>query len=266
MVHVGVLRVLRDNGIPVDCIAGVSAGAIAAAAYASGRPCEEIGRIACSMRFADVARWTIPWMGFAASQRMDRFLRKALQCHSFEDMRVPLSIVATDVVTGEPVVFRDHGDVCVPIRASCSYPGIFEPVRHQEHLLVDGAISMEVPALAARDLGATCVISVYLPAQDTPEPTNVVQVINRCFQILHVRTEDTWRRHSDFVLEPDIGGITWDGFASGPQLIAAGEKAAAQAVPAIQAFLQAAALPAGSPSVAKGTFPNRQTFPALDRV
>jgi NTE family protein len=268
MVHVGVLKVLRDNRVPVDCIAGVSAGAIAAAAYASGRPCEEIGRIACSMRFADVARWTIPWMGFAASERMERFLRKALQCHTFEGMSIPLSGVATDVVTGEPVVFRDSGDVCLPIRASCSYPGIFQPVRHAEHLLVDGAISMEVPALAARELGATCVISVHLPAQDSSEvPGNVVQVINRCFEIMHHRTENTWRQHSDFVIEPDIGAIEWDGFASGPQLIEAGEKAATQALPHIQTWLQSAAtVPGNTIPVPRERFGRCPSLPVLDRA
>jgi len=268
MVHVGVLRVFRDNGIPVDCVAGVSAGAIAAATYASGRTCEEIARIACSMRFTDVARWTIPWMGFAVSERMDRFLRKSLQCHTFENMRVPLSVVATDVVTGKPVIFRDHGDVCLPIRASCSYPGVFEPVRYGDQLLVDGAISMEVPAWAARDMGATLVIAVHLPAQPAvTAPSNVIQVLSRCFDIMHSRTEETWRRYADIVLQPDIGGIAWDGFESGPQLIAAGEKAAIEALPAIRAYLDGAAgLPVIPVSVPKQPVANQPALPALDRA
>ena len=82
------------------------------------------------------------------------------------------------------MTFRDHGDVFLPIRASCAYPGLFLPVRHESRLLVDGAITMEIPALLARQLGATHVISVYLPAQsEALPPRHVFEVVNRCFQI-----------------------------------------------------------------------------------
>ena len=178
-----------------------------AAAYASGASPGEIAEAGSAMRFTDVARWTIGRMGIAGSERMDRFLRKLLKCYSFEQMRIPLGIVATDVVTGEAVIFRDRGDVVLPIRASCSYPGLFQPVRCGDRLLVDGAISTEVPALLARMLGATHVISLHLPMQGAAAiPTNMFHVINRCFQILHSRTEITWRQHSDLVIEPDVRG------------------------------------------------------------
>jgi NTE family protein len=210
MAHVGVLRVFEENGIPIHSIAGVSAGAIVAAAYASGATPEEIARAACAMRFTDVARWTIGRMGIAGSERMERFLSKMLKCITFEQMRIPLGVVATDIVTGEAVIFRDRGDVVLPIRASCSYPGIFQPVRSGDRLLVDGAISMEVPALLVRMLGATHVVSLHLPMQgEAAMPTNVIHVLNRCFQILHSRTEITWRQHSDLVIEPDVRGMEW---------------------------------------------------------
>jgi NTE family protein len=241
MAHIGVLSVLEEHQIPVHCIAGVSAGAIAAAAYASGVAPAEIGRAGCAMRFTDVARWTIGRMGIAGSERMDRFLRKLLLRYSFEEMRIPLGIVATDVLTGEPVIFRDRGDVVLPIRASCSYPGLFQPVRCGERLLVDGAISMEVPALLARLLGATHVISLHLPMQGAAAlPTNMFHVINRCFQIMHSRTEISWRQHSNLVIEPDVRGMEWDAFDSASQLIKAGEEAARQVLPRIQAWLPAA--------------------------
>jgi NTE family protein len=105
-------------------------------------------------------------------------------------------------------------------------------------LLVDGAISMEVPALLARLLGATHVISMHLPMQnDAALPTNMFHVINRCYQILHSRTEYTWRQHSDLVIEPEVRGMEWDAFNSAAQLIAAGEQAARQALPRIQGWL-----------------------------
>jgi len=244
LAHIGVLGVLEQNGIPLHCITGVSAGAIVAAAYASGTTPVEIAQAGSAMRFTDVARWTIGRMGIAASERMERFLRKLLKCYTFEQMRIPLGVVATDVVTGEAVIFRDRGDVLLPIRASCSYPGLFQPVRCGERLLVDGAISTEVPALLARLLGATHVISLHLPMQGAAAtPTNMFHVINRCFQILHSRTEITWRQHSDLVIEPDVRGMEWDSFDSAAQLIKAGEEAARLALPRIQAWTGMSLMP-----------------------
>ena len=239
MAHIGVLRVLEQNGVPVHCITGVSAGAIVAAAYASGASCDEIALAGSSMRFADVARWTLGRMGIAGSGRMERFLHKLLKHYCFEEMRMPLGIIATDVVTGEAVVFRGRGDVVLPIRASCSYPGLFQPVMCEHRMLVDGAISVEVPALLARLLGATHVISLHLPMQGAAAaPTNMFHVINRCFQILHSRTESAWRQHSDLVIQPDVRGMEWDAFGSAAQLIDAGEEAARQALPRMQNWLE----------------------------
>ena len=236
MAHIGALRVFEQNGVPIHCITGVSAGAIVAAAYASGATPDEIAVAGSSMRFADVARWSIHRMGFAGSERMERFLKKLLKCWTFEQMRIPLGIVATDVVTGEPMSFPDSGDALLPVRASCSYPGLFRPVRCGKRLLVDGAISMEVPSLLARLLGATHVISLHLPMQNAAaEPANMFHVINRCYQILHSRTEYTWRQHSNLVIEPDVRGMEWDSFGSAAQLIAAGEEAARVAMPRIEA-------------------------------
>jgi NTE family protein len=238
--HAGVLEVFEREGIPIHCITGCSAGAIAAAAYASGATPAEIARAGCKMRFGDVARWSLCRMGFVVSERMQRFLERLLKAYRFEDMRIPLGVIATDLCTGETVRFRDSGDVFLPIRASCSYPGLFQPVKYNDRLLVDGAISMEIPAALARHLGATHVISVHLPvqAEDKP-PTNVFQVVNRCFQIMETRTEDTWRRDTDLVITPDVSHVQWDGFNSGPDMVKAGELAAMAALPAIRKWLPA---------------------------
>ncbi len=139
--HVGMLKVLEREHIPIHCITGVSAGSIVAAAYASGTEVDEIGRIGCGMRFNDVARWTLCRLGLVESDRMAAFLQRLLRKFTFEEMRIPLGIIATDLGTGEPVSFRDTGDVILPIRASCSYPGLFQPIRHDGRLLVDGAMS-----------------------------------------------------------------------------------------------------------------------------
>lgn len=177
-------------------------------------------------------------MGFVASERMKRFLERLLKNYRFEEMPIPLGVLATDVVTGESVPFYGSGDVFVPIRASCAYPGLFHPVRYNGRVLVDGAMSMEIPARLARELGATHVISVHLPAPDPKlPPSNMFQVVNRCFQIMQSRAEESWRNASDLVISPDVGGVDWDGFACGPQLLQAGEQAALAALPAIQKWL-----------------------------
>ncbi|HJT88383.1 MAG TPA: patatin-like phospholipase family protein [Bryobacteraceae bacterium] len=238
--HVGVLKVLAENKIPVHCVTGVSAGAIVAAAYASGVPPAEIGRAGCAMRFGDVGRWSLSRLGFVGTERMKKFLERLLRNYRFEEMEIPLGVIATDLATGEPVRFFGSGDVFLPIRASCSYPGLFQPVRHDGRLLVDGAMSMEIPARLARHLGATHVLSVHLPANGAaPLPTNMFQVVNRCFQIMQARTEETWRKDSDLVICPDVSHVQWDGFASGPALLQAGEAAALAALPAIRAWLPA---------------------------
>ena len=185
-------------------------------------------------------------MGFVGSERMEKFLRRLLKVFRFEEMKIPLGVVATDLATGDPVLFRDTGDVNVPIRASCSYPGLFQPVRMGDLLLVDGAMSMEVPALVARKLGATRVISVHLPMQgNAAPPSNMFQVVNRSFQIMQKRMEDGWRRMSDAVIVPEVRGVEWDEFSSATKLIEAGERAAEAVLPEIRAWLNAEkALPA----------------------
>src|ERR1700740_2790945 len=105
--HAGILQVFERHNIPIHCIAGVSAGSIVAAAYASGATPAEIGRSGCAMRFGDVARWSLGRMGFVVSERMKRFLERLLKNYRFEEMRIPLGILATDVCNGESVSFSD---------------------------------------------------------------------------------------------------------------------------------------------------------------
>ena len=233
--HVGVLRIFEQHRIPIHCITGISAGSIVAAAYASGATSEEIGRVGCSMRFRDVGRWSLGRLGLVGSQCMQRFLERLLKAYRFENMRIPLGVMATDLSAGKPVSFFGSGSVFDPIRASCAYPGLFQPVRHGGQLLVDGAMSMEIPAALARQLGATHVISVYLPAPGPEvEPRNMFQVVNRCFQILQRRSEDHWRSETDLVIAPDVRGMDWNAFGQGSRLIEAGETAARAALPEIQ--------------------------------
>jgi NTE family protein len=241
--HAGVLKVFERFDIPIHCITGVSAGSIVAAAFASGAGPDEIARAGSSIRFRNVARWSISRMGFVVSERMTVFLRRLLKHDCFDAMQIPLGVVATDLCTGEAVSFRDTGDIFLPIRASCSYPGLFQPVRWNDRVLVDGAMSVEIPARLARELGATHVVSVHLPACSGRPPADLFQVVRRCFQIMQLRSERDWRQESDLVITPDLKGIDWDGFESGPELIEAGKAAAMAAVPIIQSWFADVANP-----------------------
>ena len=238
--HVGVLRVLEREKIPVHYIGGVSAGSMVAAAYASGATPDEIEVVARTMKFSHVARWTVSRTGLAGSERMKRFLERLLHVSRFEDMKIPLAVVASDLGAGRPVVFRDQGDVVVPIRASCSYPGLFQPIFDGKRYLVDGMVTMDVPAQPLRDMGATHVISVALPNPDGFECGNMLSIVNRCFQLMSNRLEREWRSHSNIVIQPDVGAVGWRGFVSSQQLIEAGEKAMEAALPTVRQWLGSA--------------------------
>ena len=237
--HAGVLKVLHEAGIPLHCITGVSSGSIVAAAYASGVRPDDIARIGMAMRFCDIARWTICRMGFMRTERMNLFLGRLLKKYKFEEMEIPLGVVTTDLQSGKTLVFRDKGDVLLPIRASCSYPGIFQPVPHEGRMLVDGGISVEVPAQVARAMGATHVIAVSIPMQaESMTPGNMFEVVNRCFQIIQHHRQELWRKYSDVVIEPAVSDHGWNAFEKGLGMIEAGEAAARAALPEILKILE----------------------------
>jgi NTE family protein len=240
--HVGVLRVFERNDIRIGAVSGVSSGAIMAAAIASGSTAQEIEEVALSMKFRDVARWSFNLQGLARSDRMIAFLARLLKVSRFEDMRIPLAIVAADLLSGKAVTFRGQGDVVLPIRASCAYPGLFSPIRYQGRLLVDGFVASEVPALPLLQMGAQRVVSVALPSREgAGDYSNMFAVVSRCFQVMSARTENDWRRHSHLVISPPVANMAWDSFASAKQLIQIGEEAAEAALPTLRRWLQAPA-------------------------
>lgn len=258
--HVGVLRVLERNHIPVGCIAGVSSGSVVASAFAAGSNSSEIELVARSMKFRHVAKWTINRMGMAGSDPMVVFLKRLLKAETFEQMRIPLAVVATDLATGKPVVFRDQGDVVAPIRASCSFPGLYMPLRYQNHYLVDGFVSMEVPTQPLRRMGANHIIAVNIPNPVCcTDPGNMLSVVDRCFQVMSSRLEPEWRRYADVVITPDVADIGWDSFTSASKLIELGEKAALAALPAIRRWLPTAVT---ASSISNGKLSVRDTLQA----
>jgi NTE family protein len=235
--HIGVLRVLEENGIPIDFIAGTSVGALIASAYASGSTLEEMERQGAATRFRDFGRWTISRMGMASNERIEDFLRRFTSAHDFSEMKIPLSIVATDLIKGESVYFTE-GEIGPALRASCAYPGLFLPVEYEDRFLVDGFLTETVPSTAVRRLGAEVVIGVHLePGLLSTRPRNTIEVISRSFSVIQGSLIQPWRAATDVLLEPDVHHILWDEFSKTPQLIQAGEESTRAALPRIKAIL-----------------------------
>src|ERR1700757_4930802 len=235
--HIGVLRVLEENEIPVDFIAGTSVGALIASAYASGTPLDVMAEQGSSTRFRDFGRWTLSRMGMASNAPLDEFLHRFTTASNFNQMKIPLSIVATDLISGQSVHFTS-GEISPALRASCAYPGLFLPVEHQNHFLVDGFLTEQVPAPAVRELGAELVISVHLePGLLDSRPRNTIEVISRSFSIIQTSAIQSWRGETDVLIEPDVHHVLWDEFVKTPQLIEAGEAAARAVLPKLKAAM-----------------------------
>lgn len=238
LAHIGVLKVFEEEGIPLDFLAGTSVGSVIGAAYASGITARELEEIAALVRFKDFSRWTFSRMGFFTNDKMAVFLRKVLRCKTFEELRIPFAVTATDIITGEPVVFTS-GELVDPVRASCAYPGMFLPVNIEGRLLVDGLLGHGVPATPLRNMGAERVVSVYLSAHwlKPRGPRHVFDVIGQCFSIAQDRMCGPWRSASDLVMEPAIGEFGYDDFIRARELIQAGETVARAAIPQIRSWL-----------------------------
>jgi NTE family protein len=236
--HLGVLRVLEQENIPVDYLGGTSAGAMLAIAYASGHRIQEIEAQARATRFKDFGNWKLSWMGLASNQKLEHYPRRYLGVSTFEELKIPLAIAATDLGTGTPAYFTT-GPLGPALRASCAYPGMFVPVELDGRMLVDGFLASPVPVEAVRNMGADVVIAVFLEAANNRMPTSIVDVIGLSFAILQRHADLEWRRTADIVIEPSVKNFLWDDFEKTSELMAAGEVAARAALPAIRAALDA---------------------------
>jgi NTE family protein len=236
--HLGVLRVFREQAIPVTSIAGSSIGSILGAAYASGEPLPRIINKCREIRFRDFARWRVSRYGLASNERLGALVQKLFGTKQFEDLVLPLAIVATDLGTGDPVVFR-QGNLAEAIRASCAFPGLFEPVQIGTRCLADGGIVAPVPTRAAREMGAEIVVGVSVGLHDGQRgaPTNIFQVVSRAVSAAQKHQLEAWERHADLVLRPSVQGLAWDDFDRIDEAIEAGSVAARAAVPRLKQLL-----------------------------
>ena len=233
--HLGVLRVLEEQHIPISCIAGSSIGSLLAAAYASGTPLPRIIDECRRIRFRDFARWRVSRFGLASNKRLGALVHRFFDSNQFEDLSIPVAIVATDLGTGDPVVFK-QGSLADAIRASCAFPGLFEPVMIGTRCLADGGLVAPVPTRAARELGAELVVGISVGLHDghPGAPANIFQVVSRAVSAAQKHQLEAWERHANLVLRPDVQSIAWDDFERIDDAMEAGAIAARNALPQLR--------------------------------
>jgi NTE family protein len=234
--HIGVLRVLKAAGIPIDVVSGTSVGALIGSSYCAGCSLDEMQNVGATTSFADFGRWTPSWLGLATNQRMEKYLARMTPVKTFEELKTPLAIAATDINAGVSVYYSS-GLIAPPLRASCAYPGLFVPIQYEGRTLVDGFLTAPVPVEGAFLLGAEVVIAVYLDAGNLGDPRTFTDVLSRSFNIIQRHADLAWRQQADVIIEPDVKPFVWDDFSKTPQMVAAGEAAAHAALPEIRALL-----------------------------
>ncbi len=257
--HIGVLKALEEDGIPVRMVAGTSVGAIMGAAYCSGLTIKELEEIAHKVRFTTFARWTLSRLGFATTDRMIPFLERTLKVQTFEELRIPLAVTATDFNTGKAAVFSS-GSIIDPVRASCAYPGMFLPVEIRGRWFVDGMLSHPVPTRPLREMGMERVLAVHLKGQwsETGAPRHFFDVIGQSFAIAQDTMSAVWRSAADVVIEPDVAGFDYDDFKRADELIRVGELAMRRALPEVRRWLESpaeVATPLKAPALIAGPAP-----------
>lgn len=236
LAHVGVLKVLEEERIIPDFVAGTSVGAVIGAAYCSGVSAKELEEIASIVRFKDFARYTVSRFGLCTNDRMTGFLNRILKVKTFEELRIPLAVTATDFLTGEPIVFTS-GKLIDPVRASCAYPGVFLPVSVGGRLMVDGLLGHAVPAEPLKKMGASRVAAVYFSAHWVQKsPRHVLEVIGQCFSIAQANMTCLWQAYADLVVEPDVSAFGFDQFQRALDIVKVGEEAARKVLPTFRVW------------------------------
>jgi NTE family protein len=236
--HLGVLSVFEEEELPIACIAGSSIGSILGAAYASRLPLARIIKKCREIRFRDFGRWRVSRFGLASNDRLGALVHRFFDSRQFEDLSIPTVVVATDLDTGDPVLFK-QGNLAEPIRASCAFPGLFEPVQIGTRYLADGGLVAPVPTRAARELGAQIVVGISVGMHDGRRgaPANIFQVVSRAVSAAQKHQLESWERHASLVLRPAVQELAWDDFERIDEAIEAGAAAARSALPRLHKLL-----------------------------
>ncbi|MFL6630133.1 MAG: patatin-like phospholipase family protein [Burkholderiaceae bacterium] len=233
--HIGVIEVLEENGIRPDIVTGTSAGSLVAALYAAGRTGKELEAIAINMDESALTDWSFPGRGLIRGEALAHYIREATGNKPLEQMKIPLGIVATDLDTGRPIVFR-RGDVGTAVRASSAVPAVFQPVRIGTHEYVDGGLASPVPVRAARDMGADVIIAVDISQlPDGGATGDALHMLLQTFSIMSRSINELELKEAEVALHPRLVGVAGTDFTLRKKNIEAGREAALAMLPLIKA-------------------------------
>ena len=222
--HIGVIQVLEENGIKPDLVVGTSAGSLVAALYASGKSGAELAVLAESMDESAFADWSFPGRGLIRGEALAKYVRDNTGARPIEQMRTPLGIVATDLDSGQPILFQ-RGDPGVAVRASSAVPAVFQPVRIGTHEYVDGGLVSPVPVRFARQMGAELVIAVDISAAPDGNATgDPMRMLLQTFAIMGRSINQFELRDADVVLRPRLPGVSGADFTARRKSIQAGRE------------------------------------------
>ncbi|HSR33149.1 MAG TPA: patatin-like phospholipase family protein [Anaerolineae bacterium] len=237
MAHVGVIRVLEREGIPIDCVAGTSVGSLVGAAYAAGIRGHSLLEMALSVRWREIARFSWPRQGFISFDRLESYLVNLLGDLTFADLDLPYAAVTADLATGEQVVLKE-GRVARAVRASCSVPGLVIPVEVNGRLLVDGGVINNLPISVVRALGADVVIAVGLGAPPGTYPKNPLEMATAALDSLLMHAADDPATADVHLPIPVHGFSSLVRTSHRHRYVSLGQQTAERALPAIKASLE----------------------------
>ncbi|WP_284614392.1 patatin-like phospholipase family protein [Aquabacterium humicola] len=239
--HIGVIQVLEEAGIRPELVVGTSAGSLVAAMYAAGRSGAELARIALAMDESAITDWSFPGRGLIRGEALARYVREQTGGKSIEQLPLPLGIVATDLDSGEAVLFQ-RGDPGVAVRASSAVPAVFQPVKIGTREYVDGGLVSPVPVRFARQMGAELVIAVDISTAPDGNPTgDMMRLLLQTFAIMGRSINRFELKEADVVLRPKLRGFSGADFTVRRQTIDAGREAALAALGPLKQRLAALA-------------------------
>lgn len=235
--HIGVIKMLEANGLVPDVVAGTSAGSVVGALYAGGMDVFKLQQHAVGLDEARIRDVSLFSGGLIKGEKLQTYVNEMLEQRPFERLRKPFAVVATRLETGERAVFV-RGNVGQAVRASCSIPGVFEPLKIGTRSYVDGGLVSPVPVDAARQLGADFVIAIDISSKaDGQTPDSMLGVLNQSITIMGQKLGQQELARADVIIRPKVNDIGPVAFEQRSNAILEGERAALQALPQIRAKL-----------------------------
>ncbi|WP_435367728.1 patatin-like phospholipase family protein [Mesobacillus subterraneus] len=224
--HLGVIKVLRDEGIPIDLIAGSSMGALVASFYGAGLDVDRLYKLSRVFKRKYYLDFTVPKMGFISGKRVKELIRIFTHGKKIEELDIPIGIVATDLMSGEKVVFK-NGPVAEAVRASIAIPGIFVPEKLDGRLFVDGGVVDRIPVSVAKEMGADIVIAVDVSnVKVNADITSIFDVIIQSIDIMQMELVANREIASDVMIRPKVEMYNSKAFTNIEEIIVIGEEEA----------------------------------------